>query len=457
MPSPPPGIFEGFDSQEMEATAGFYSYTGSAVTWGTTAGTRHADLETGDLEGAASWLSTSDNWLTRVHSAVLWKEVLIEYWERTVAPNCRVFIRDNDDTANHCQFYHTNTAAFHANQSGFTYADGSVAIDNNPAAGHMWSHHAKIANSGGFMVTWQDGKEVLRNTGIDTSANTGGGDAEKTVGFQFQGGNSYFDDVGIRPRTILVDGVGGAKTDTPTAITGSPSATVYGWENDSQDSAGGSGDPNLAADEWRLYLMDLSFEPGDPASGWSDNDNVTVTGLTAAVANIQVNAPHAGYAAGMEPGSMLYFNALHVIGTAPNATGTDNTAGTLQGGATDRLDALDTEGDGKEVRHTAASESVTLNSTDLTAAQIAAITEVVGIQATVRGLTDGAAPNHLAVRLLDNGASPQHRENHDTLVSSNSSRTALFPTDAGGGQWAASGTGAGTVNSAEVGYTTRTK
>jgi hypothetical protein len=451
MPSPPPGIYNGFDEQDIEAVAGYYSKVGTP-TFNTGADFRHVDLETGDLSGAASLRIASAS-LYLSHRGITWQECIIEYWLRFQTQFHFVYIRDDNDDAIHCYFRLNATTLLHQGSVGTL---GTAAIENAAGAKSMWSHLWSADYTNGTMITWQDGIEKLRSTTGRTAVNVSSANWGSYV-LHFNCADSYIDDLGWRPRTILVDGVGGSKTDTPTAITGTPNATVYAWENDTTDSAGGAGDPNLASDEWRLYLKNLSFEADDPASGWADDGAVTVTGLTASGANILVNAPHAGYSAGMEPGSMLHFNALHVIGTPPDGAGTEDAAGSLQGGATTRLEALQTEGDGKTIRHTAATESVTVNTTNLTAAQEAAITEVIGIQVGVRGLTDGAAPNAFACRVLDNGGSAQVGENHEAVGASNSSRTKLFPTDAGGGQWAATGTGAGTLSSSEVGYTTRTK
>jgi hypothetical protein len=438
-----PGLFTGHEEKTIEEIAGYES---DNVTINTAAANQHVD-GSGDLHGLQSLLhGASGTMIYRFRRTdIPWEEVVAETWALPSGTGTGYFRFLNSTT---------NTNEIRRNSTGTMshYVNGVIKDTTTDLAligdrAVMISSHLYYHASAGFITTWIDGQQKLTSTSQNTEAGAASCDGWESK--WTAGGSLYTDDVGIRPRTILVDGVTSADSATPTAITGGITADVYGWENDSDDSANNGGDPTLPAATWRLYLKNVSFGPEDHGSGWSNNDTVTVTGLTGTIA---VLAPAANYVDGMEPGSMFYYQRLHILGMAISGVGTENTDGTLQGSPSDRADALDTVGDGLEVRHTAAAESVTLAVTGLTAAHEAVIDSVVGLVVSVRGLTDGSPPDSLIPRVLDNAANAQNGM-AKVVGGTNTSVHNMFPVNGTGGIWA-TGTGAGGVDSSEPGYET---
>jgi hypothetical protein len=425
--------------------------SGNAVLSGL-ASRQHVD-GSGDLGGAQCLgMGNANFFVARFRRTdIPWEDVVYEAWMWPSSSIIGYFrlAKDADYDVLGVRRQANGTLRHFINGSGQESTTDLVLVTDRPK---MLSTHFVFDATTGSIESWIDGRKVLSSTNKNTT--TG---ASNCNGIELRAGSVgtlYVDDVGVRPRTILVDGVGGAKTDTPTDITGTTeSATVYAWENDTTDSAGGSGDPTLGANEWRLYLRDVSFGPDDFSTpGFVHSEVVTVTGLTAAVTNITVNVPHAGFKEGLEPGSMFYYQKLHILRQAVSGVGTEDTDGTLQGGAANRADALDTDADGLAVRHTAAAESVTLSITGLSAAQEAVINEVVGLVVAPRGLYDSGTPDSLIPRVLDNAGSAQNGV-AGTVGTGNTTVWNFFHSNGRGGIWT-TGTGAGGVVSSEPGYET---
>lgn len=330
---------------------------------------------------------------------------------------------------------------------------GSTGLGAIPSGQWAWlSHHTRIAGgTSGFMRTWIDSltTPVLDTPGINTQ---GSGVTEADTLYYFTNFSGETTQWLMRPICITVDGVASGTPSIGGTIAGTTeSAEVYAWESQTDDSEGLGGDPELAADEVRLFLRALSFSPADSgATGWANNESVTVTGLTG---TLLVNAPHAAYRKGMEPGSTLLGRNLYVERLQANATGTNNADGSLGGGATDRLDALDTLDDGLYVQHTAAAEKVTVNVEPI--ANQSSVDEVLGVLVVAQALSDGAAPNAIRPLMLDNATQLGGSADAEVLAASNTTVTHAFQSTAAGGQWT-KGAGAGGLDQVEVGYETDT-
>lgn len=359
------------------------------------------------------------------------------------------------------QVIHRTGGSNEAISTGTTQDTSSVdTIVRNITTFAYFASFVLVDASVGHIKSWihnlVEGSPTLDSPSINTQGNS------QTEVNQFKivaRDRMRFDDLVIRPRCILVDNNGGgAITGTPTlnstctGATGSETFQVYGWQTDSSDSESGSGDPNLPGDTFRLFIKKVSFGPDESApTGFVDNEEITVPGLTGGGSggNVFAHVPHGGYKFGLTPGSMFIGPVIAVPRLVPDATGTNNSAGTLGGGASDRQDALVDANDGKHVEHSAASERVTVNIGAL--ANQSEISEVIGISVVVTGLNDGAAPNAVAATILDN-STDLDGDTH-ALISSDDSVGHTFDTNAAGGQ-ITKGAGAGGMDSMEIGYVT---
>lgn len=401
---------------------------------------------------------TTDSYFTW-YSAIPWEEFLVEFGVKKSGTfdNLSWFVRDPSN--NRClEINITPTGKVRHMLGGATYAlsqgagtEQSASADGvvSSSSWTFLSTHIRIAGgTNGFMRTWIDtlGSVALDDSGIDTQANS----VTNIQQFYFVGERAnYIDDVLVRPRCVLVDGVtGGTPTYGGSISGGGASAEVYAWQSGTTDSQSGSGDPSLPSGTYRLFLRAVSFGPEATSGGWTNDTSVTVAGLTG---TLQVHAPAANFRLGLEPGGQLLGNQLYLERPALGGTGTDNTSGTLVGGATDRKDALATTTDGKMVEHTADNEVVSCSVAAI--ANPTEVSEVLSVVGYVRAASDGASPNSVHVRLLDNGT-----EMLGPKVVVASSQTVVqhaFDLDAAGGQWAV-GTGAGGTDSMEPSYKTGT-
>jgi hypothetical protein len=441
-----PGVFLGFEEDLMDHCPALLSRR-SGVLHNTQAANQHTDAS-GGLSGKRSMVLSNVQWaLFGIRRTdIPWEEVVADMWFRNTAGWCRIMEtrfnnsigpelrRETDGTLTH------RVAGTEQDTTGVVFTYGTA---------YSMSTHIKYDATTGFITTWQDGVQVLDTQTIDTTV--GGSAFNMWYVYHNGAGYTYYDDYAVRPRTMLITGVTSLDTATPTDVTGVTStetATVYAWENDSEDSAGGNGDPTLAPGQWRIYLKDVSFGP-DATSGFQNGETLTVTGLTG---TILCDAPTDGFAAGLEPGSQFFFDKLHVLKLTLASTGTEDSDGTLTGGATDRADALSSYGDGKEVRHTATAESVTLTTGGLPTAQGIFVDEVVGLSVATRGLRDGGDVTSFKPRILDNGGSgqngPEKFQGHYNAMTEE-----VFPLNGSGEQWKV-GVGAGTIDNAEPGYET---
>lgn len=316
------------------------------------------------------------------------------------------------------------------------------------------SCHSLIAASpDGFMITLVEDVEVLNTQNIATDGGAGGLAAGQIVLAGDQ--TARWDDIWIRPRTVLADAAG-AITGTPDAdalVTGATStetALAYAWQSNTADSEGGVGDPDLPADTFRLFLKTVSFGPAATSGGFQDGEVVTVAGLSGITINI--DAPHAGYVRGLEPGGQFAGRGLFLERAAVTVTGTDNTDGTLVGGAADRADALQNVDDGKRIESVVAGDVITVETSDLTSQST--IDRIAMITLYMRASSDGADPNGLQGRLRDDGTIIQRLRKQQVA----GTQTVLqegFDRNAAGGEWTP-GPGAGGLDSLQVGYQTST-
>jgi hypothetical protein len=444
------GIYTGYEESDLEHIPSLESFV-AFTPFSTAAERQHID-SSGDLHGLqCAELINSSELLHRIRNTTIpWEEVVFDIhlrFETSLAGSLTLALRSGG--SNYMEI-RKETDGTHTHRIGTTEVDttGVVwAIDEN----HSLSGHMIFDASNGVITSWLDGSIILDSQTEDTEAS--GVDCDGFHIRYLSSGTAFVDDLGFRPRTMLVTGVTSLDTATPTAVSGVTSgetATVYAWENDSEDSSGGPGDPLMSPGEWRLYLKLISFLPDADvtASGFLDGETITVTGLAGPII---CNAP-AGYSAGLEPGSQLFLDKLHILHLPVSGVGTENSDGTLTGGAADRFDALSAGEDGKHVRHTATSESVTLAVTGLSAPISAKIDEVIGLQVSLVGLGDGGTVSNFKSRVLDNGGSGQNSQAVKTR-SANANISAIFNRNGSGGQWV-SGSGAAGINSAEPGYET---
>jgi len=397
--------------------------------------------------------------LCKPRKRIPWEEFLIEravYHASTLDAQAVILA---NVTTRCCEFnLHTNGQVRHltgGTSSNFLVGIGTVqgasAAAAIPQGDWSWtSHHVSIAASG-FMTTWVNTltTATLETVGINTQGN-GVTDIDGIVlsGYRSAQTTQCF----IRPICMVIDGVASGTPAAAAALAGvTESATVYAWETQTTDSEGLGGDPELAASEMRLFLRGLSFSPADiAATGWADNEAVTVAGVTG---TLLVNAPAANYRKGLEPGSVLLGRKLWLERLVVNATGTNNADGTLGGGATDRADALIVFDDGKHVAHTAAAEKVTANTAPVLSQ--GTVDEIMGVVAIVQGLADGAAPNAVRPLLIDNAVELGGGADAVLLGVGNTIATKSFELNAAGGQFTV-GAGAGGLDGIEVGYGTET-
>ncbi len=401
---------------------------------------------------------TSDSYFFRTFP-IPWEEFIIEWAVKKsgIYDNCSAIIRSDDDLR--ClELQVTTSGAVRHNVGGYSWAlthgvgtqQGISGAGIVSTSGYTFlSSHIRIASgTAGFMTTWADSLKtpLLSNTGINTQGNSVTGCGQIYLAGERA---NYIDDVVIRPRCILVDGV---TSGTPTsggtiAVSGGASADVYAWQSATSDSESGDGDASLASGEYRLFLRNTSFSVTATTGGFADDATVTVSGLTG---TIKVNAPASNYAMGLEPGGQLFGSRLFIERPALNAAGTDDTDGTVTGAST-RLLALQSATDSKTVDHTADDEKVSCAVAALS--DPSEIGEIVSVVGYVRASSNASSPDAVQVRLLDSGT-----EMLGPKVALGSSQTVLqhaFDTDAAGGQWS-TGTGSGGTDDMEPSYKTGT-
>lgn len=303
----------------------------------------------------------------------------------------------------------------------------------------------------------QKGRNSFSATNLDLNAPSAAYDGTfiQTVSMCGEWVN-YMDDVCIRPRAIRVDGV---TSGTPTigntitdAVTGA-TAVITGWESQTTDSGAGPGDPDLASNEFRLFIRNTSFD-ADPLTSdavFGNNNGINNTGLTG---TIVCNAPHSAFKCGLEPGGQYFGPALFIESKAAAADGADTGAWTNEGGATDHADAVDTipVETTKYIQSTSDAQRASVTTTAL--ANQSTIQEIVALSIRTYASTDGSSPNSIIPRLIDNSTDIDGTEFTPTSTPA-AINEQIFDTTAAGGQWA-KGTGAGTEGSVQVGVESST-
>ncbi len=294
---------------------------------------------------------------------------------------------------------HRTNGGNNTNPQQGTVVGTSVETSLFPALSYRWlsAHFRNATGTDGFMRSNVEDVSKLVNDSINTGA--------AGVGIrQFLLSSSRapdVDDIIICPRAVLVDGVASGTPGADAAVVmGAVTATAYAWESATTSSEGGGGDPNLAAGEFRLLLKAVSFGPEVTTGGFVDNTAVTVAGLTG---TILINAPTTAYKQGLEPGGQFVTRAAYILGAGGVYTaGTDNADGTLIGGATSRFEAMQNPTDGHMVRHTAAGETVSVNTDNLP--NQADLASVITVLSTVRAAADAANPDAIQGRIRTGAA-----------------------------------------------------
>jgi hypothetical protein len=369
-----------------------------------------------------------------------WEEFIVEFAYRKTSGSTFAFIWRNGSTGvGQVNLGSLNNINHYTNGNGTTIANGALEDSSGTALygndSYVWvSVLVNIDASSGEITTYLDDVQQLQTTGDTT------GNSETDVNaFAFTGdNNARIDDIVLRPRTILVDGAtGGTPTLGGTLSGGGKTAEVYNYEDSSDDSA-------LASGEYRLYLKDLSFGPELSATGWADNDTVTVTGLTGTLA---VNAPNAHYVAGLEPGGQFLGTCYQEL-LLPTSDGNYTTGFTASGGGDRYADIDEIPADGVAyLESTAASDVVTFGLSNL--ANQSDIGSIIAVQPIAYSEKDGADPNALTMRLRHSSTDLDGAE--QTVSSSYQALFDVMVNDPSGNQWTASN-----LDSTEAGFSSST-